>query len=319
MQTNAAVAEPMVEKMKKRNETSAADRIRSYLRHPGSGVLALLTIGAAVVTFAVLIFLVAYILVKGIPYLTPSLFSLEYTSENVSLMPSLINTFIMTALSLVIAAPLGIFAAIYLVEYAKKGNKLVQVIRITAETLSGIPSIVYGLFGMLFFVTALHWGMSLLAGACTLVIMVLPLIMRTTEEALKAVPDIIKPNRSELEEYTGTDHALTVHEIIETAENFHEKGIQTVAVSMGKDGAVFAGENYKINCPALPVKAHSTVGAGDAMVAALAYAHDRKLSEKEMVRLCMAVSAGAVTTVGTKPPDRALVEQLMSEVRMQML
>ena len=189
MQTNAAVAEAMVEKMKKRNETSAADRIRSYLRHPGSGVLALLTIGAAVVTFAVLIFLVAYILVKGIPYLTPSLFSLEYTSENVSLMPSLINTFIMTALSLVIAAPLGIFAAIYLVEYAKKGNKLVQVIRITAETLSGIPSIVYGLFGMLFFVTALHWGMSLLAGACTLVIMVLPLIMRTAEEALKAVPD----------------------------------------------------------------------------------------------------------------------------------
>ena len=132
---------------------------------------------------------VPYILVKGIPYLTPSLFSLEYTSENVSLMPSLINTFIMTALSLVIAAPLGIFAAIYLVEYAKKGNKLVQVIRITAETLSGIHSIVYVLFGMLLFVTALHWGLSLLAGACTLVIMVLPLIMRTSEEALKAVPD----------------------------------------------------------------------------------------------------------------------------------
>ena len=172
MQTNTAVVEPTVENMKKRNQTSAADRIRSYLRHPGSGVLALLTIGAAIVTFAVLLFLVAYILVKGIPYLTPDLFSLEYTSENVSLMPSLINTFIMTVLSLVIAAPLGIFAAIYLVEYAKKGNKLVQVIRITAETLSGIPSIVYGLFGMLFFVTALHWGMSLLAGACTLVIMV---------------------------------------------------------------------------------------------------------------------------------------------------
>ena len=187
MQTNAATIDPTVENMKKRNQTSTADRIRSYLRHPGSGVLALLTVGAAIVTFSVLIFLVAYILVKGIPYLTPSLFSLEYTSDNVSLMPSLINTFIMTALSLVIAAPLGIFAAIYLVEYAKKGNKLVQIIRITAETLSGIPSIVFGLFGMLFFVTALHWGMSLLAGACTLVIMVL--IMRTSEEALKAVPD----------------------------------------------------------------------------------------------------------------------------------
>ena len=112
MQTNTAVVEPTVENMKKRNQTSAADRIRSYLRHPGSGVLALLTIGAAIVTFAVLLFLVAYILVKGIPYLTPDLFSLEYTSENVSLMPSLINTFIMTVLSLVIAAPLGIFAAI---------------------------------------------------------------------------------------------------------------------------------------------------------------------------------------------------------------
>lgn len=120
MQTNTAVVEPTVEHMKKRNQTSTADRIRSYLRHPGSGVLALLTIGAAIVTFAVLLFLVAYILVKGIPYLTPDLFSLEYTSDNVSLMPSLINTFIMTALSLVIAAPLGIFAAIYLVEYAKK-------------------------------------------------------------------------------------------------------------------------------------------------------------------------------------------------------
>ena len=189
MQTNAAVAEPMVEKMKKRNETSAADRIRSYLRHPGSGVLALLTIGAAVVTFAVLIFLVAYILVKGIPYLTPSLFSLEYTSENVSLMPSLINTFIMTALSLVIAAPLGIFAAIYLVEYAKKGNKLVKIIRTTAETLTGIPSIVYGLFGMLFFVTACHMSYSLMAGILTVAIMVLPTVLRTTEEALLAVPD----------------------------------------------------------------------------------------------------------------------------------
>ena len=137
----------------------------------------------------VLIFLVGYILIKGIPYLTPELFSFEYNSENVSLMPSLINTFIMTVLTLVIAAPIGIFAAIYLVEYAQKGNRLVKVIRITAETLSGIPSIVFGLFGMLFFVTALQWGMSLMAGICTLVIMVLPLIMRTSEEALKAVPD----------------------------------------------------------------------------------------------------------------------------------
>ena len=188
MQTNAAVANSEIQ-TKKRNSSSAGSQLKSYLRHPGSGILALLTGVAAVLTFAVLLFLVGYILVKGIPYLTPSLFSLEYNSENVSLMPSLINTFIMTVMTLLIAAPIGIFAAIYLVEYAKKGNRLVKVIRITAETLSGIPSIVFGLFGMLFFVTAMNWGMSLMAGIFTLVIMVLPLIMRTSEEALKAVPD----------------------------------------------------------------------------------------------------------------------------------
>ena len=95
----------------------------------------------------------------------------------------------MTVLSLVLAVPLGIFAAIYLVEYAKRGNKLVEVVRLTAETLSGIPSIVYGLFGMLFFVTALKWKFSILAGAFTLAIMILPVILRTTEEALLSVPD----------------------------------------------------------------------------------------------------------------------------------
>ena len=105
------------------------------------------------------------------------------------MMPAIISTLIMTVLSLLIAAPLGIFAAIYLVEYAKRGNKIVNVVRITAETLSGIPSIVYGLFGMLFFVTQLKWGYSILSGAFTLAIMILPLIMRTTEEALRAVPD----------------------------------------------------------------------------------------------------------------------------------
>ena len=104
-------------------------------------------------------------------------------------MPALINTLIITLLSLVIAVPFGIFAAIYLVEYAKKGSKLVKIIRITTETLQGIPSIIFGLFGLLFFSTALHWGYSLLAGAMTLVIMILPLIIRTTEEALMGVPD----------------------------------------------------------------------------------------------------------------------------------
>ena len=156
---------------------------------PLSLVLGLLVRLAALITCAVIFFLVAYILIKGIPYLSPALFAWEYNTQNVSLMPALINTVIMTALSLLLAAPIGIFSAIYLNEYAKRGNRVVKLVRIAAEVLSGIPSIVYGLFGMLFFVVTLGWGYSLLAGTFTLTIMILPLIMRTTEEALIAVPD----------------------------------------------------------------------------------------------------------------------------------
>ena len=143
----------------------------------------------AAMTFTILIFIIAHILVKGIPYLKPSLFALEYTPENVSLLPALLTTVMVVALSLLIAVPLGVFAAVYLVEYARRGNRFVKLVRTTAETLSGIPSIIYGLFGSLFFVTWLGWGYSLLAGSFTLAIMILPLIMRTTEESLKAVPD----------------------------------------------------------------------------------------------------------------------------------
>lgn len=151
--------------------------------------MALITWTAAIITVCTLLFLVVFILVKGIPHIKPSLFSLTYNSENVSLMPALISTVLMTLLSLVIAVPLGVFAAIYLTEYARRGNKAVGLVRVTTETLSGIPSIIYGLFGLLFFVTALGWGFSMLAGAFTLSIMILPLIMRSSEEALKAVPD----------------------------------------------------------------------------------------------------------------------------------
>jgi len=171
------------------NEITLKQKAKSYLKTPGSLLVMLLVMFSAIITFTVLIFLIVYILVHGVPYLKPSLFSLHYNSENASLMPALINTVIMTFFSLLIAAPLGIFSAIFLVEYAKRGNRFVNVIRLTTETLQGIPSIVYGLFGMLFFVTTCHWGFSILAGAFTLAIMILPLIMRSTEEALKAVPD----------------------------------------------------------------------------------------------------------------------------------
>ena len=163
-----------------------------YKKSVLSIILRLLVIIAACLTCGVLLYIVGYILVMGIPNLSPELFSWEYNSDNLSMLPSIINTLIITALSLVIAVPLGIFSAIYLVEYAKRGNKLVSLIRVTAETLSGIPSIVYGLFGMLFFVTALKMDYSILAGSLTMCIMILPLIMRTTEEALKAVPDIYR-------------------------------------------------------------------------------------------------------------------------------
>ena len=146
-------------------------------------------IAAALITFMVLSFLLGYILWQGLPNIETSLFALQYNSENVSLFPALVDTVLMVVMALAIATPLGIFAAVYLVEYASRGNRLVSLVRVTADTLAGIPSIVYGLFGMLFFVTYLKWGYSLLAGACTVAIMILPLIMRTTEEALKAIPD----------------------------------------------------------------------------------------------------------------------------------
>ena len=158
-------------------------------KYLGSAILKLLVMVSALFTFAVLFFLIGHILINGLPHLSWDLFALEYNTENVSMMPAIMNTLTITLLSLLIAVPVGIFSAIYLVEYAKKENRFVGLIRLTTETLSGIPSIVYGLFGMLFFVTALKWRHSLLAGAFTVAIMVLPSIMRTTEEALKSVPD----------------------------------------------------------------------------------------------------------------------------------
>lgn len=142
----------------------------------------------ALFTTLVLLGIVGFILVNGIPHLTPTLFEWSYTSENVSLMPALISTLYMALLALLIAVPIGVSSAIYLVEYAKPGSRFVRAVRVTTETLQGIPSIIYGLFGMLFFTTVLGWGLSLLSGACTLAIMVLPVVMRTAEEALIAVP-----------------------------------------------------------------------------------------------------------------------------------
>ena len=183
---------------------------RAKRRDPLSVALRVLVWAAAAVTAGVLVLLVGYIFIMGIPNLSPELFAWEYTSDNCSMMPALMGTLAMTGLSLLIAAPLGIFSAIYLVEYAPKSSRLVKVVRMTSETLSGIPSIVYGLFGYLFFLVQLRMTYSLLAGACTLAIMILPLIMRTTEEALMSVPDSFREGSFGL----GAGKLRTVFQII---------------------------------------------------------------------------------------------------------
>jgi phosphate transport system permease protein len=152
-------------------------------------VLKALVWAAGIITMAVLLVIVLTVLINGLPHIKPSLFSIHYNTKNVSLFPAMINTLTMVGLSLLFAAPIGIFSAVYLAEYAKRGSKFVAFIRLTSETLTGIPSIIFGIFGMLMFVDACHMGYSMLAGALTLALMILPVIMRATEEALHAVPD----------------------------------------------------------------------------------------------------------------------------------
>ena len=186
------------------------DKLKTYLKHPLSFVLLILIGLASIITVASIIFIIIYILVNGIPNLTTDLFSLHYNSKNQSMLPSIFNTVFITFLTLLIAVPIGIFSAVYLVEYAKKGSKLVKVIRVTTETLAGIPSIVFGLFGFLAFVIALGWGYSMIAGVLTLVMMVLPTIIRTTEEALLAVPNSYREGSFGL----GAGNIRTIFKII---------------------------------------------------------------------------------------------------------
>lgn len=131
---------------------------------------------------------------------------------------------------------------------------------------------------------------------------------------LEAKPDIIKPNRVELEAYYHLDYRASERELAEMGRRLLQQGTSMVAISLGQMGAVFLTSQKEIRCPGLSVHAHSTVGAGDAMVAALAYSWDRKLELEDTARLGIAVSAGAVITIGTKPPKREDVDRLMEQV-----
>ena len=174
---------------KKRRQQERKRRWTAWCIRAQSKLLRAAVHAAAAATVLILGFLIGYILIRGVPNLKPALFALHYTSENQSMLPAIVNTCTMTAMALLLAVPEGVGAAVYLVEYAKKGSRLVRLVRLATETLSGIPSIVYGLFGMLLFNNRLHLGYSLVSGSLTLAIMILPLILRTTEEALLSVPD----------------------------------------------------------------------------------------------------------------------------------
>ena len=164
-------------------------KAKKLINHPLSAIGTAAVYTSAVLTVLSVTFIIGYILVKGIPNLTPELFALKYTAKNQSMLPSVFNTFLLTFFTLLTAIPIAISSAVFLVEYAKRGSKFVRAIRVVNETLSGIPSIVFGLFGFLAFVISKQWGYSLRAGVITLAIMVLPVIIRTTEEALMSVPD----------------------------------------------------------------------------------------------------------------------------------
>ncbi len=182
----------------------------TYKKHPASFVILILVLLSAIITVGILFSLIIYILINGISHIRLDLFAWEFNTENMSMMPAIVSTVYMIILSLLMAVPVGVFSAIYLVEYAKRGSKLVKVIRTTTETLQGIPSIVYGLFGYILFVITLGWSYSLIAGAVTLAIMVLPLIIRTTEEALMSVPDSYREGSFSL----GAGKLYTVFKLI---------------------------------------------------------------------------------------------------------
>lgn len=226
---------------------------------------------AALLTAMVVVFLIDYIFIKGVRHLSPELFSLTYTSENCSMLPAMVNTVVMVIITLLISVPLGVGAAIYMTEYARRGSRLVRIVRTAAETLQGVPSIVYGLFGMLFFVTALKWRYSLLAGACTLAMMVLPLIMRTTEEALRSVPDSYREGSFGL----GAGQLHTVWHVVlpsavpgilsgvilaigrvvgETAALMYTAGsVPGIASSVMKSGRTLAVHMYVLSCEGLHI------------------------------------------------------------------
>lgn len=163
-----------------------------------------------ILTVGILVFILLFILTRGIPNINAEFLFGRYNSESMSAFSSITATLLMIILSLLISVPIGVFCAIYLAEYAKRGSKAVKAVRLAVDTLSGVPSIIYGLFGMIFFVTILGLKTSLLAGVFTVAVMILPVIISSSEEAIKTVPDIYREGSLGL----GATRLRTVFKIV---------------------------------------------------------------------------------------------------------
>jgi len=161
-------------------------------------------------TVGILVYILLFILIRGVPNINMEFLFGEYNSESLSAFSSIVTTMEMIVISLLIAVPIGVFCAIYLTEYAKRGNKAVKVIRLAVDTLAGIPSIIYGLFGMIFFVNILGFRASVISGICTVSIMILPVIISSSEEAIKSVPDAYREGSLGL----GATRLRTVFKIV---------------------------------------------------------------------------------------------------------
>lgn len=173
-------------------ENTALEKSVINKRKTKSLILRFLVWLCGILTVGILAYILLFILIRGIPNINMEFLFGEYNSESLSAFSSIVTTVEMIVISLAIAVPVGVFCAIYLNEYAKRGNKAVKMIRLAVDTLAGIPSIVYGLFGMIFFVNILGLRASVLSGVLTVSIMILPVIISSSEEAIKSVPDMYR-------------------------------------------------------------------------------------------------------------------------------
>lgn len=177
-----------------KSETAGTLSLYRKTRRPGDKVLAFCIYLAAALTVCILVGIIGYILVKGVPHISWSFLSTSFSALDEGrngILPMIINTLYIVVITLLIVTPIGIASAIYLTQYARQG-KLVKTIRFTTEVLSGVPSIVFGLFGYTVFCVMMGMGYSILAGCLTMTICILPTIVRTTEESLLAVPESYK-------------------------------------------------------------------------------------------------------------------------------